>query len=566
MDNGTKRTSWVCQKANGTAMCLMSMLLGLLLCVVSCQKDDTLTSEKEGTVSLLVNLGTPQLSVSSRGVSDDPKNEQNTWTNWDLLVDGSRFYRVTMLIVDSNNQLVAIKDWNDIANSLPTHVSTTLTGLQSNTTYRMIVVANYSSYDTWGGLTAFPDIANLTVGSNVSSTITNLNNYQLPNAGTDYVAAKQPQPLSLVQEFTTPTSGQMEVEGELVRTYARFRIEIANRSEKYKLTVNDLALGSATSKFGYRTEPLLMVDDDQIPVSDGNLSVSSTDAMTPFTALEVPTLNDASGNSKVAFDAYIYECKNTAGFEYSLNVGYPISTTTTKTVYQKGTGTTSPSSGLYMIGYGSNNYYLMANGTSLTGTQIASNVTELDATQYEQVIWEVTMSGNSIQIKSVHDDKYINISQRLSTPTVIISLSERLPAGLMGLFLRLDKGIASVCTDFLEEFLTGISGSLPSLRIKIAAKGVLVSLRMPFYITVEGRAGCPLEYLELQCHGTCPCHSSVIHLILLPFQMRDRLIQQSDDIVHGLQERYAREVHRFINVNRMVQPWNASDIAKHIEI
>lgn len=412
MDNGTKRTSWVCQKANGTAMCLMSMLLGLLLCVVSCQKDDTLTSEKEGTVSLLVNLGTPQLSVSSRGVSDDPKNEQNTWTNWDLLVDGSRFYRVTMLIVDSNNQLVAIKDWNDIANSLPTHVSTTLTGLQSNTTYRMIVVANYSSYDTWGGLTAFPDIANLTVGSNVSSTITNLNNYQLPNADTDYIAAKQPQPLSLVQEFTTPASGQMEVEGELVRTYARFRIEIANRSEKYKLTVNDLALGSATSKFGYRTEPLLMVDDDQIPASDGNLSVSSTDAMTPFTALEVPTLNDASGNSKVAFDAYIYECKNTSGFEYSLNVGYPISTTTTKTVYEKkGTGTTKPSSGLYyMIGYGSNNYYLTADGTSLTGTRIASNVTELDATQYEQVIWKVTMSGNSIQIMSVLDDKYINIS------------------------------------------------------------------------------------------------------------------------------------------------------------
>ena len=157
-------------------------------------------------------------------------------------------------------------------------------------------------------------------------------------------------------------------------------------------------------------------------------------------------------------------------------------------------------------------------------------------------------------------------NQRLSTPTVIISLSECQSAGLMGLFLRLDKGIASVCTDFLEEFLTGISGSLPSLRIKIAAKGVLVSLRMPFYITVEGRAGCPLKYLELQCHGTCPCHSSVIDIILFPAQVRDRLIQQSYDIVHGLQEGYAREVHRFINVNRMVQPWDTTDIAEHIKI
>lgn len=379
---------------------LFAYLIGaLLLCSISsCQNDDMYSEVEE--VSLVVDLGAPKVSVSTRAESDND------------VVDGNCLYRVTLLIIDSNNKLVAKKDWNDIQSALPTNVSETFKGLLPSTTYKMIAVANYSAYGAWSGLSDFPNVSTLTIGSNISTTLTALNNYVLPSAGTDYIVAKNPQPLTLVQEFTTPAGGKFEVKGELVRTYARLRIEIANRSEKYPLSVNSLKFGSNTSKFGYQTEPLMMVGDNQIPASVGNLSEASSDAITPFAALEVPALHDEAGNMKVAFDGYLYECKNTAGFEYSLNVGYPIALTTTKTVYQKGTGTTQPyQTGYYMIGYGNNNYYLTANGDAVIGTQVANNITQLDETQYGQVIWyiEKTSTGYYYTFKSILNNKFVEL-------------------------------------------------------------------------------------------------------------------------------------------------------------
>lgn len=378
---------------------LFAYLIGaLLLCSISsCQNDDMYSEVEE--VSLVVDLGAPKVSVSTRAESDND------------VVDGNCLYRVTLLIIDSNNKLVAKKDWNDIQSALPTNVSETFKGLLPSTTYKMIAVANYSAYGAWSGLSDFPNISTLTIGSNISTTLTALNNYVLPSAGTDYIVAKNPQPLTLVQEFTTPAGGKFEVKGELVRTYARLRIEIANRSEKYPLSVNSLKFGSNTSKFGYQTEPLMMVGDNQIPASVGNLSEASSDAITPFAALEVPALHDEAGNMKVAFDGYLYECKNTAGFEYSLNVGYPIASTTTKTVYQKGTGIAQPNqTGYYMIGYGDNNYYLTANGDALTGTQVANNITQLDETQYGQVIWYIEIANGKYSFKSILNDKYLALN------------------------------------------------------------------------------------------------------------------------------------------------------------
>ena len=375
----------------------LGMVLLLIWGITSCQQEGLGETDK---VSLVVNLGSPKVIVNSRATGDDD------------LVDGNRFYRVTLLIVDANQRLVAMKDWTDIQTTLPTSVTTTFKNLQPSTTYRMIVVANYSAYGSWNGLSDFPGLSNLTVGSDISTTLTALNNYVLPSAGADYVVAKNPQPLSLVQEFTTPAGGGLELSGELMRTYARLRIEISNRSENYSLSVNSLKFGSNTSKFGYQTEPLMMVGDNQIPVSDGKLNEASSDAITPFVALEVPALHDEAGNMKVAFDGYLYECKNTAGFEYSINVAYPISSTTTKTVYQKGTGTTQPyQTGYYMIGYGNNNYYLTANGDAVIGTQVANNITQLDETQYGQVIWyiEKTSTGYYYTFKSILNNKFVEL-------------------------------------------------------------------------------------------------------------------------------------------------------------
>ena len=380
----------------------LGMALLLVWGITSCQQEGLVEDDK---VILVVNLGSPEVIVKSRAEADND------------LVDGNCFYRVTMLIVDESKKLVAMKDWTDIQTTLPYNVSTTIRELEPNTTYQMIVIANYSAYGLWGGLTNFPNISNLTIGSNISTTIAALNSYVLPTAGDDYVVGKNPQPLTLVQEFTTPAEGKLEVGGELIRTYARLRIEVSNRSENYSLSVNSLKFGSTTSKFGYKTEPLMMVSDNQIPASDGNLNEASSDAITPFIAMEVPALHDEAGNMKVAFDGYLYECKNTAGFEYTLNVGYPIQNTTTKTVYQKGYGTTTPSSGLYMIGYGDNHYYLTANNN---GVGVIQNTkSQLDPNQDKPVIWEVTKGNYNYKIKRYDENSYLSVSSN----TVVLSSS-----------------------------------------------------------------------------------------------------------------------------------------------
>ena len=366
-------------------------LVACLLLVASCKNEDP--SALDNGITLSVHLGAESLQVDSRATAED-------------LVDGSCLDRVTMLIVDDSNKLVAIQDWNDIATTLPTQVTTTIRGLEPNTTYRLIAVANY------GGLTNFPNL-NQTVGNIITTIINQLNNYKLPDTGNDYLVAKQTQPLSLVQEFTTPARGELSIDGELLRTYARICIEIANRSESKVLNVNSLKFGTSTSKFGYSTTPLLPVDDSAIPAANGNINEPSTDAMTPFAPLDIPTLNDEAGNSKVVFDGYLYECKNTNGFEYSLNVGYSTGgggSTTTEPVYEKGTGLVYPQTdGLYMIGYGDNNRFLTVSGNNLTTSQISK--TELDPVQDTPVIWEITnTTGYNYTLRSKNNNKYISLT------------------------------------------------------------------------------------------------------------------------------------------------------------
>lgn len=384
-------------------------MLACLVGTTSCHKEESTTLGHE--IKLFVKLASPDVEVSARGVSDDPKNENNTWTIEEQIVDGSRLYRVTLLVVDDSDGLVGMRDWSDIAVSLPSEVSAVFEGLRPDADYRMIAVANYSAYDEWPGLAGFPNLAELSVGDNISATLETLNNYTLSGAGEDYVVKKNPQPLSLEKHFTTPAQGELILNGELLRTYARMRIEIANRSESKELNVNSLKFGASTSMFGYKTERLFQVVDSHIPVSDGNLVESSADAITAFTPLTIPTLNDEAGNSKVVFDGYMYECRNTAGFEYSLNVSYPIGNggATSGPVYEKGAGQKYPqTNGLYMIGYGSGNRYLTVDGTNLTTSQNAK--AELDPTQDVPVIWEVIKNGYNYTFRSVYNDKYIHLT------------------------------------------------------------------------------------------------------------------------------------------------------------
>lgn len=404
------------------------LLLTLLFGASSCDSDETYNQPNGSeTTSLTINIGAPTIDITTRGVSDDPDNANDTWTDWELLVDGSRLYRATLMLVDNTNKLVGYADFNnEIKTTRPTEVTATFNELTPNATYKLYAIANYSAIDSWAGLTGMPNLASLTVGSDITPTITALNNYVLPNTGTDYIAAKQPQPLSLVQEITMPAYGSKSVSAELLRTYARLRIEIENRSETDDLKVNSFTFGSSTSNFGYRTTPLMKVEDSQIPNANGRLDYDATDAITPFAALSIPKLNLSdpnNNNSAVAFDAYIYENKNTNGFEYNMNLEYGNSQVVEEITYHKGSQTNTPTGGddnLYMIAYGVRTgkpgqqenytyYYLTANDYGIGTT---TNTNTVFDNQAQTVFWEIVkVSGNTntYTIRSVSQGKYLNI-------------------------------------------------------------------------------------------------------------------------------------------------------------
>lgn len=426
-------------------VCRICLWLFCALCVVSCSQEETTGWDEE--VDVVVRLTSPGVMVESRGVADDPKNEQGNWTTEELLADGSRLYRVTLLVVDNDNRLVAFQDWNDdnFKASLPTEVSTKFRELKSNTTYRIIAIANYSAYKSWAGLSNFPNLTGLTLGKDISSTITALNNYTLTDVNSDRVAAKQPQPLSVVQEFTTLSSGTIEVNAELLRTYARIRIEITNRSKDFDLDVKGLGFGSASSAFGQNSESLLPVSDENIRDADGNLSVTSGDAIVPFAPFEIPSLVGENGSSEVAFDGYIYECKNENGLNYALDLKYP--SVGTYSVYEKGNSTTL-ASGLFMIGCG-NNYYLGVENHQLVAIPIEASETTLTSAN---AIWYVTKEGDKYYFQSAENtSSYIKLSNNkveLSTKSSILLSNNRLynKSGNTSYYLYVSNGAISVST------------------------------------------------------------------------------------------------------------------------
>ena len=462
-------------------VCRILGWLFCVLCIVSCRQEETTGLDEEVTVT--VRLSSPGVMVESRGVADDPKNTTGSWSTEELLVDGSRLYRVTLLVVDSNNKLVGMKDWNNLP--LQTSVSAEFKKLKSNTTYRMIAVANYSAYTysenkSWAGLPNFPDLTGLTLGENISNTITALNGYSLTDANSDRVAAKQlqPQPLSLVKQFTTSSSSTIEVDAELLRTYARVRISITNRSEDLKLSVDGLRFGSTSSLFGRNDEPLLPVGDNSIRVADGNVSVTSGDAIIPFNSSNFSALGE--GSSGVAFDGYIYECKNTDGLNFSLDLKYPLPDISYD-VYKKGSQANSITSGkLYMIKCG-NNYYLSVKNHQLVAIPIAASETTF---RTANAIWYITKNGNNYLFQSAENtSSYIKLSNNkveLSTEQVpmLLSNDKKIYKSFNNTpyYLYVENGAVYALKDNSTTF-TFYSVSIETKTDNVSARTVTVPLR-----------------------------------------------------------------------------------------
>jgi hypothetical protein len=190
------------------------------------------------------------------------------------------------------------------------------------------------------------------------------------------------------------------VSGELVRTYARVRINIRNQS-KADLQITKL---SFADRFTQRTASLFAEGG----TANATPSVTSGDAVTPFVQnMMVPGIGE--GNSvteSTIFDAYMLE-SNGGRYQYTLGVKYDGGVS--ETVYEMESNYISnPSSvvdgGLYVIYNTNARKYLYDNGSNnLSSTSSQTTGGELN----HNCVWRfIKVSGNNYRIESMGRSGY----------------------------------------------------------------------------------------------------------------------------------------------------------------
>ncbi|MBR2459221.1 MAG: hypothetical protein IKB39_07920 [Bacteroidaceae bacterium] len=274
-------------------------LLTLLLCI-ACQQDDISPDVSHRGTSLTITFRAP--SHSTRGIQD--LDDDGNVTEAELMRDGQKMYRVSVYLVSGGvverHQQLEYAQLNDDK----TEATVTFDQLDYTKAYQLYAVANHGNY-TATGISLTGCLSDLPDDQSPQD-------IKLSTGSTDYICDKaKVYPLTLQKEIHL-NPGANTVSGELVRTFARVRINVRNQS-----TSNDLQLTSLT--FPAMTQASANIF---APAASTNYAPVSTSAyaITPFEAdmnlAKVTT--DGNVTEKTIFDAYILEG---TGGTYSFNLG-----------------------------------------------------------------------------------------------------------------------------------------------------------------------------------------------------------------------------------------------------
>lgn len=332
-----------------------------------------------GLSSLTIDMSLP-IEIQTRTIATDPLNNGGTWNEWEKYVDGSLLYNVTLLVIDSDNQLVGYRqihanssdvsslngfyDGNSV-NAIATSGSAVkITFPQSDPlhgniellksgNYTLIAVANYapvtSGTNVYAGLGNAEEDGSGNYNGNgdfsaiVSNIIKNFSGasglpgftsanypsffkYRL-DAGDDRICKLNPQPLVMIRKVTL-NEGNNIVQGELSRTFARIRLDVNNRSESSFLDVSSLSFnGSYASKSAYLLNDAEAGNSNIFPnfsLFDGNSDPQdNTKGVLGVTSHDaiVPAATSShrilAGATEPIFDAYILEGKIDASADFT---------------------------------------------------------------------------------------------------------------------------------------------------------------------------------------------------------------------------------------------------------
>ena len=364
---------------------LLSLLYAMLV-MCGCTEHEHNDGPMQGT-SLTLTFQSTEERLETRGVED--LDDNGTVSELEEVVDGRRMYRLAVFLVrDGAVEASAVLERGDSRfSSGNTEATVSFDNLDYSKPYQLYAVANYGEYDsqTSGHLSAITDVT----GS-----------MQVTSSATSALCPKAtPYPLTLKKEIALQP-GTNFVSGELVRTYARVRINIRNQS-KADLQITKL---SFADRFTQRTASLFAEGG----TANATPSVTSGDAVTPFVQnMMVPGIGE--GNSvteSTIFDAYMLE-SNGGQYQYTLGLKYDGGVS--ETVYEMESNYISnPSSvvdgGLYVIYNTNARKYLYDNGSNnLSSTSSQTTGGELN----HNCVWRfIRTSGNNYRIESMGRSGY----------------------------------------------------------------------------------------------------------------------------------------------------------------
>lgn len=219
------------------------------------------------------------------------------------LVDGDYLDLVSVYIVDGNKNIVASQENITVANNA-TEVEVTFG----------------KSYNLKRGLHTLMAVANhrtLTFTKNDYAAL--MGNQVHPTNGTDNISSKNTvQPLSLMKEIELH-AGNNQIEGELMRTFARFRIEVKNNSGSFPLKINSLTFSdNFTQKQAY------VFDDGTDRKYFGTKGAPVSTSSNAKVAFPNAGKTIEAQQSVVLFDAYLLESKAAEDekYTYTLDLEY----------------------------------------------------------------------------------------------------------------------------------------------------------------------------------------------------------------------------------------------------
>ena len=368
-------------------------LLTLLLCI-ACRQDDILPDVSHRGTSLTITFRAP--SHSTRGIQD--LDDDGNVTEAELMRDGQKMYRVSVYLVSGGvverHQQLEYAQLNDDK----TEATVTFDQLDYTKAYQLYAVANHGDYSATGislkgYLSDLPD--------NQSP-----QNVTLSTGSTDYICDKaKVYPLTLQKEVNL-NPGANTVSGELVRTFARVRINVRNQS-----TSNDLQLTSLTFPAMAQASANIFA-----PAASTNYAPVPTSAyaITPFEAnMNLAKVTDGNVAEETIFDAYILEG---TGGTYNFNLGlryvdqvasegYTTDDKQIKDIANLEAGA------MYIMGTNENKY-IYANGTE--NVKYTNSYKDGEGKIDPNYVWRFEASGTSYALESMGTSGYYMKSTGLS--------------------------------------------------------------------------------------------------------------------------------------------------------